>query len=285
MDSREHSILSRCGNKDDVASGCSRHRHHIDPRPAASESAESLGTDGSSAGIIILEHWLPNAATKAIQILLALPFLRGNYRSYLARSFDFGRQFLFKWTVNWRFIGEEIFLAKGFASILLLLTTISLLIFISTRWTRPSGASLPSLLKPQLLLFSHRIEQAPVPSLPSSFVLITILTSMVLGLSFARSLHYQFFAYLGWSTPILLWKSGMHPVLLYFVCLLQEWAWQQYPSTNLSSLAVVGCLLTQVFSVWYGTRYDFAVPDQSKGEKTKAKTKVKSDEAVMLNRS
>ena len=81
---------------------------------------------------------------------------------------------------------------------------------------------------------------------------------MVIGLVFARSLHYQFFAYLGWASPMLLWKSGLHPILIYFVCGTQEWAWQVYPSTTISSLAVVGCLLVQICGIWIGTGNEFA---------------------------
>ena len=31
-----------------------------------------------------------------------------------------------------------------------------------------------------------------------------------------------------------------------------------YPSTDKSSIVVVGCLFVQVFSVWWGTRNDLA---------------------------
>ena len=31
-----------------------------------------------------------------------------------------------------------------------------------------------------------------------------------------------------------------------------------YPSTNTSSIVVVGCLIVQVFSVWWGTRNEIA---------------------------
>lgn len=31
-----------------------------------------------------------------------------------------------------------------------------------------------------------------------------------------------------------------------------------YPSTNTSSIVVVGCLVVQVFSVWWGTMNDLA---------------------------
>lgn len=81
---------------------------------------------------------------------------------------------------------------------------------------------------------------------------------MMAGILCARSLHYQFYAYILWATPYLLWKSGLHPVLIYIVWAVQEWAWNIYPSTDVSSALVVGCLAVQVFGIWYGTRQDFA---------------------------
>ena len=81
----------------------------------------------------------------------------------------------------------------------------------------------------------------------------TILGSVAVGMLCARSLHYQFYAYVAWSGPFLLWKSGLHPVVIYAVWMAQEWAWNVYPSTNISSIVVVLCLTIQVVGVWWGT--------------------------------
>lgn len=43
-----------------------------------------------------------------VQIALAWPFLTTYPVEYLKGSFDLGRVFLFKWTVNWRFLPEEV---------------------------------------------------------------------------------------------------------------------------------------------------------------------------------
>ena len=81
---------------------------------------------------------------------------------------------------------------------------------------------------------------------------------MILGLLFARTLHYQFYTYIAWSSPFLLWRSGLHPAFIYLVWAVQEWAWNVYPSTNISSVAVVGCLLLQVSGVWWGAKDESA---------------------------
>jgi alpha-1,3-mannosyltransferase len=78
-----------------------------------------------------------------------------------------------------------------------------------------------------------------------------MLSSLAIGLLCARSLHYQFFAYLAWATPFLLWRAGLHPVLIYVVWALQEWAWNVFPSTNASSAVVVMSLAVQVFGVYF----------------------------------
>jgi len=96
-----------------------------------------------------------------------------------------------------------------------------------------------------------------------NYILTTILTANAIGMLFARSLHYQFYAYIALATPFLLWRSGVHPILQYLLWAVQEWAWNIYPSTDSSSMVVVGSLFVTVASVWWGTRKDFV---NSKGE-------------------
>lgn len=85
----------------------------------------------------------------------------------------------------------------------------------------------------------------------------TILSSLAVGMLCARTLHYQFYAYIVWATPFLLWKSRLHPALIYMVWAAQEWAWNVYPSTDTSSKVVIGCLAVQVLGTWWGTRNNF----------------------------
>ena len=93
---------------------------------------------------------------------------------------------------------------------------------------------------------------------------------MTVGMLCARSLHYQFYAYIAWSTPFVLWKARVHPILIYAVWGAQEWGWNVYPSTDTSSIVVVGCLAIQAFSVWWGTRNDFDVtPPATRARKEK----------------
>ncbi|KAM6389637.1 dol-P-Man:Man(5)GlcNAc(2)-PP-Dol alpha-1,3-mannosyltransferase isoform 1-T1 [Pluvialis apricaria] len=81
-----------------------------------------------------------------LQVILGLPFLLVNPVGYLTRSFDLGRQFQFKWTVNWRFLPEEVFQNRAFHATLLLAHLAGLGLFALHRWHR-SKESILALLK------------------------------------------------------------------------------------------------------------------------------------------
>lgn len=200
-----------------------------------------------------------------VQIILAFPFLPTNPMGYFNRAFEFSRQFLFKWTVNWRFVGEEIFLSKEFSITLLVGHISALILFITTRWLTPAEKSITELIG-NALKFEEplgRMQHAISIRISPNCILTNILTANAIGMLFARSLHYQFYAYIALATPFLLWRSGMHPILQYSIWVAQEWAWNVYPSTDVSSGVVVGVLFITVASVWWGTRKDFVNP---KGE-------------------
>jgi alpha-1,3-mannosyltransferase len=195
-----------------------------------------------------------------VQVLIAVPFLAHNPWGYLGRAFELSRQFFFKWTVNWRFVGEEVFLSRGFSMALLGLHVAVLAAFITTRWLKPARKPLSQLAIPILFAkspFTTEEERAVSRDVTPRFILTTILSANAIGLLFARSLHYQFYAYLAWSTPFLLWRSGAHPVLQYALWAAQEWAWNVYPSTPVSSGVVVSVLAATVALVWWGAREDW----------------------------
>ncbi len=196
-----------------------------------------------------------------VQVALAYPFLAQSAWGYLGRAFELSRQFLFRWTVNWRFVGEETFLGRPFAAVLLALHGATLAAFLAARWLGLlSGKSPAQLIAPVLSLrppFTEQEERVLSAAVTPRYVLTTVLTANVVGMLYARSLHYQFYAYLAWATPYLLWTSGTHPVLLYGLWALQEWAWNVYPSTPVSSGVVVGVMAATVALVWFGAREEY----------------------------
>lgn len=206
-------------------------------------------------GTIVLGTWMAS-----LQIEIAVPFLRFP-SAYFGRAFEFSRQFLFKWTVNWRFVGEDIFRSPSFSITLLVLHASVLLTFIFTRWLPPTGKTLGSIVQTTFGGGGQRRNWGPLfKGFTPKYILTTILTANVIGLLFARSLHYQFYSYLAWSTPYLLWRGGLHPVLQYILWGLQEWAWNVYPSTPTSSAVAVGVMVVTVAAVWFGTSDDVVVP-------------------------
>ena len=70
------------------------------------------------------------------QVVLGAPFLFSSPVSYLRGAFDFGRQFLYQWTVNWRCLPEWLFLHRGFHAVLLTGHIGLLAVFTVLRWTR-----------------------------------------------------------------------------------------------------------------------------------------------------
>ncbi|PYI15563.1 dolichyl-P-Man:Man(5)GlcNAc(2)-PP-dolichyl mannosyltransferase [Aspergillus japonicus CBS 114.51] len=196
-----------------------------------------------------------------VQVLLAIPFLQENPAGYVSRAFELTRQFMFKWTVNWRFVGEEVFLSKRFSLTLLAIHLVLLVLFVAFGWLRPVSYRLPEFIQ-NLLTGRHR----PVP-LSKSYIMTALLSSLAIGLLCARSLHYQFFAYLSWATPFLLWQAGLHPVLLCAVWAAQEWSWNTYPSTNTSSIVVVLSLAIQVLGVLANSTNAFAATHAKQGRK------------------
>ncbi|KAI1102766.1 glycosyltransferase family 58 protein [Jackrogersella minutella] len=184
-----------------------------------------------------------------LQILIATPFLQENARGYASKAFELTRQFFFKWTVNWRFVGEETFLSRPFSLILLAMHAVVLTGFIVNKWLKPAGKPLSAIIMPILQFnspFSAQEEHVVASRVTPEYVMTTILSANIIGLLFARTLHYQFYSYLAWSTPYLLWRSGAHPVVQYSLWALQEWAWNVFPSTPISSSVVVGVLATTV---------------------------------------
>lgn len=84
-----------------------------------------------------------------------------NMRAYYSSAFDFSRQFLYKWTVNWKFIPEERFLSPKFGRTLLVGQVLVLIAFGLYRWSPiPGGVqavlsrglhNMRSLFKPAVL--------------------------------------------------------------------------------------------------------------------------------------
>ncbi|KAF8498348.1 mannosyltransferase [Gautieria morchelliformis] len=196
-----------------------------------------------------LLHSLRHVATIVlIQVVIALPFLRTHPWSYLSSAFEFSRVFLYKWTVNWRFLSEDVFLGRPWALILLVGQLSTLIAFASIKWCRSDGGAVNAI---------HRALRNPMVGASTKGVLadeiITIFfTSNLIGIIFARSLHYQFYSWYAQQIPFLLWHTK-YPIIVRFTILTCiEYAWNVFPSTDLSSTVLLASNLVLLLGIWSG---------------------------------
>jgi alpha-1,3-mannosyltransferase len=54
------------------------------------------------------------------QLMIGIEFILHDKDAYFGKAFEFSRVFMFKWSVNWQFLGEEMATGKQWASQLLL---------------------------------------------------------------------------------------------------------------------------------------------------------------------
>lgn len=83
-------------------------------------------------------------------------------RSYFTSAFDFSRQFLYKWTVNWPLLSEEHFLSPKFAKTLIVLHALTLIAFGWCRWNPVPGGT-PAVLKRGLYNLRCLFKPAVLP--------------------------------------------------------------------------------------------------------------------------
>uniref|UniRef100_A0A3B4AMX9 Dol-P-Man:Man(5)GlcNAc(2)-PP-Dol alpha-1,3-mannosyltransferase n=1 Tax=Periophthalmus magnuspinnatus TaxID=409849 RepID=A0A3B4AMX9_9GOBI len=204
-----------------------------------------------------------------IQILLGLPFLLENPVGYVSRAFDLGRQFMFKWTVNWRFLPEWLFLNRQFHLLLLAAHLLTLLLFTLRRWKRP-GESIFDLIKEP----SKRkvpLQKTSVDHILSFILIVLILfTSNFIGMCFSRSLHYQFYVWYFHTLPYLLWSGGVKKLahlLRVLILGLIELSWNTYPSTSSSSAALHVCHLIILLCLWLAPPVSVVPTDTQKKDK------------------
>lgn len=72
-------------------------------------------------------------------IAVSLPFLLVHPLPYLQYAFEFSRAFLYKWTVNWRFVPQETFESRLFAKALLTIHLSVLVAFGIRKWLDLDG--------------------------------------------------------------------------------------------------------------------------------------------------
>ncbi|KAL5529217.1 hypothetical protein ACEPAG_5191 [Sanghuangporus baumii] len=202
------------------------------------------------------------------QLILGWPFLSEYPWEYIAGAFDLSRVFLFKWTVNWRFLGEEFFLKPIWAKALLLGHVCVLLAFAHFRWCRGEGGLLRVVSK------ALQKPWTPVRPLTADYVTTVLWTSNLIGIVFARSLHYQFYSWYAQQIPFLAWRTRYPLVMKAGIICCIEYAWNVFPSTSMSSALLVISNVLLLVGLWFGfgwpvERNSDSVPPSTESSKTK----------------
>lgn len=179
------------------------------------------------------------------QAVLGAPFLVTYPQEYLAKAFEMSRVFTYKWTVNFKFLDEQVFLSKRLSLALLAMTLLGMV----------------ALWRKFLLENAARLQQrkskrdracvtvggllwngvGSVGPLTPQFIAVTIFTSNFIGIAFARTIHYQFYSWYFHSLPLLLWHCRMPSWMCVLIMGAIEAAYNVYPATAWSSLLLQTC--------------------------------------------
>jgi hypothetical protein len=166
------------------------------------------------------------AICSAVQVVVGIPFLLEHPVAYLTSAFDLKRQFLYKWTVNFKFLPEHVFLSRELSAGLLLVTVATYILF-AAKWTASVDVAA-----------YHQQKRKKALVLSPRFVLTILFTSNFIGVVFARTLHYQFYSWYFHQLPFLLHQARVPGLLAVFAMAVVEACFLAYPATPLSSSAL-----------------------------------------------
>lgn len=178
------------------------------------------------------------AICAVVQLVFGFPFLYYYPREYIAGAFNFGRKFFYIWTVNWKFVPEDIFLSDIFAQVLLLLHLGCLLAFVWHRWCAQEEGVVEAITNPGKFRLS-----------PDHIVTL-MFTSNFIGFVFSRSLHFQFYVWIYHQLPYLLWQTKFPTTLRIALLVAIEVVWNIFPSNAYGSFTLFICHLTILYGLW-----------------------------------
>ncbi|GHJ86063.1 hypothetical protein NliqN6_2465 [Naganishia liquefaciens] len=190
-----------------------------------------------------------------IQLLLPAPYFfssRQSAQTYFASAFDFGREFLFKWSVNWRWLGEDTFLSKELKRGLLISHFVALILFAYFRWSSIIPGGTVTVLK-RGLSSVQALGKAPISrGLESGLhIPFVLFTSNMLGILFARSLHYQFFSWYAHQLPFLLWLTRWPLIVCATLWVIVLWVWDSFPPSTPASFILFAIHAAVAFAIFW----------------------------------
>lgn len=185
-----------------------------------------------------------------IQLVLGAPFLLDNPIAYVKGSFDLGRVFHHKWTVNWRFLPEEIFVNPIFHGALLAMHICLLCAFAKVFMTYLRSYSNLKTIEKDLKLQNKKKPMPLDMSTVSQLFVFPLFAANFIGITLSRSLHYQFYIWYYHSLPYLLWCTELSIPMRLTILGLIELCWNTYPSTDFSSGLLHVSHLILLFNVY-----------------------------------
>lgn len=183
-----------------------------------------------------------------IQLILGLPFLLNNPLAYIKGAFDLGRVFEFKWTVNWRFLPDNVFIHPYFHILLLVLHILTIIYCIPT-WIKymKSYAKL-KYIEENVQSQLKKKEKVDMSTMSQLFIFPFFVANFI-GIAFSRSLHYQFYIWYYHTLPYIAWCTDYKTVIKLTILGIIELCWNTYPSTILSSVSLHVCHLILLYGL------------------------------------
>ena len=161
--------------------------------------------------------------------------------------------FLFKWTVNWRMLPEQVFLHPSFAKGLLALHIVLLACFMQYSWLRKEGGIL--LATKQFLSTRVKATSRLQQHVHPHDVVSSVMVSNLIGVVCARSLHYQFYSWYFHALPFLLWQTRLPVGVKAALFCVVEIGWNVYPATATSSIALCLSHVVLLTMLWRERAY------------------------------
>lgn len=211
--------------------------------------------------------------------MVGSPFLMSYPTSYITRAFNLSKDFEYKWTVNFKFIDESLFLNKSFGHGLLALLVLMLLGTAHWIWCANEGGLIRYIMR----YWRGSKKQNGSPSknkkkrkgkkkgkgdksdqkksgnrkvaVDGEYFLDRLFLCNFMGIVFAKSLHFQFYVWYYHSVPYLAWRSSLPLIGKWVLVMSIEIIWNVFPSNAVSSIALWIChlvLLGAVLQFQYG---------------------------------
>jgi alpha-1,3-mannosyltransferase len=194
-----------------------------------------------------------------LQLLLGAPFLAHAPVSYVSRAFEFSRVFVHKWSVNGAFLSESRFVDPRLSVALLGCHLLVLLLFGHFRWTEASRGGLPGLVGVRrsqcgdeggALSWRSWAARSEPRRLRASHTIHCMFTCNLIGIAFARTLHYQFYLWYFHTLPLLAFTSTLPPILGCAILAAVEVAFNVYPPRGAAALTLCACHLALLAGLW-----------------------------------